>query len=58
MSFQNTHFVQEFVPTYTVKSEYLPTNRVVDANQGQTAEWVWDLLLFLAQKIWRTKKSR
>ena len=43
MSFQNTHFVQEFVPTYTVKSEYLPTNRVVDANQGQTAEWVFDV---------------
>jgi hypothetical protein len=43
MSSQNTHFVQEFVPTYTVKSEYLPTNRVVDANQGQTAEWVFDV---------------
>lgn len=41
MSLQNnTHLVQEFVPTYTVKSEYLPTNRVVDGNSAQTTEWV------------------
>lgn len=37
MSFQNTHLVQEFVPTYTVKSEYLPTNRVVDGRQTETS---------------------
>ncbi len=37
---QNPHFVQEFVPTYTVRSEYLPTNQVVDGNQAQTSEWV------------------
>ena len=41
MSFQNTtHVVQEFVPTYTVKSEYLPTNRVLDGKQAETTEWV------------------
>ncbi len=34
MSLQNTHVVQEFVPTYTVKSEYLPTNRVQDGKQA------------------------
>jgi len=51
MSNQNTHVIQEFVPNYTVKSEYLPTNRVVDGNQVETSEWVNKILIFLAQKI-------
>jgi hypothetical protein len=51
MSFQNTHYVQEFVPNYTVKSEYLPTNRVVDSNQAQTAEWVCSFFNILVKKI-------
>lgn len=51
MSNQNTHVVQEFVPTYTVRSEYLPTNRVVDGNQVETSEWVKNILIFSAQKI-------
>jgi len=37
MSINNTHLVQEFIPTYNVRSEYLPTNRVVDGNQSQTS---------------------
>ena len=51
MSFQNTHFVQEFVPNYTVKSEYLPTNRVIESNQTQTAEWVCSIFIVLVKKI-------
>lgn len=51
MSNPNTHVIQEFVPNYTVKSEYLPTNRVVDGNQVETSEWVNKILIFLAQKI-------
>ena len=48
MSFVNQqvhHTVNEYVPTYVVKSDYLPT-RVQDGNQGQTAQWVFDLLIF------------
>lgn len=51
MSNQINHVVQEFVPTYTVRSEYLPTNRVVDGNQAETSEWVLNIVIFSAQKI-------
>ena len=40
MSYQPVHNVQEFVPSYTVRSEYLPSNRVTEANQGQVSELV------------------
>ena len=45
MSYQYTsntgsHRLQEFVPTYVSKSDYLPTNRVVDTNQGEANQWV------------------
>ncbi len=40
MSFQPTHVIQEFVPNYTVRSEYLPTNQVVDGRPTETSEWV------------------
>lgn len=33
------HRLQEFVPTYTAKSDYLPT-RVVESNQGEANQWV------------------
>ena len=41
MSFQQQvhHTVNEYVPTYQVKSDYLPT-RVQDGNQNQTNVWV------------------
>ena len=35
-----SHRLQEFVPTYVSKSDYLPTNRVVDTNQGEANQWV------------------
>ncbi len=37
MSFQQgqSHYVQELVPNYVVKSEYLPTNRVQDGHQSE-----------------------
>ena len=58
MSFQNTtHVVQEFVPTYTVKSEYLPTNRVLDGKQAETTEWVWFILLFSSEDM-KNKKDQ
>ena len=33
------HRLQEFVPTYVPKSDYLP-NRVVDTNQSEANQWV------------------
>jgi hypothetical protein len=44
MSYQYTsnsdsHRLQEFVPTYVPKSDYLPT-RVVDSNQSEANQWV------------------
>ena len=58
MSFQNTHFVQEFIPNYTVKSEYLPTNRVVDSNQTQTAEWVSSLFYTFSYEDMKSKREQ
>jgi len=34
------HKLNEFVPTYVPHSEYLPTNRVLDANQPEAQKWV------------------
>lgn len=39
------HRLNEYIPTYQPHSEYLPTNRVVDANQPEAQKWV-SLLLF------------
>ena len=42
MSFQHQgihHTINEYVPTYVVKSDYLPT-RVQDGNTNQTSQWV------------------
>ena len=49
MSYQYTsnsgsHRLQEFVPTYVSKSDYLPTNRVVETNQNEANQWVQLLL--------------
>lgn len=55
MSYQ-THNLQEFIPNYQVKSDFLPT-RVADGNQAQTAEWV-RLFLYVVEKIRRGKKKR
>ena len=58
MSYTNTtHVVQEFVPTYTVKSEYLPTNRVLDGKQAETTEWVRFILLFSSEDM-KNKKDQ
>lgn len=35
-----THRLNEYIPTYQPHSEYLPTNRVVDANQPEAQRWV------------------
>lgn len=43
MSYQAHQTVNQFVPNYVVKSDYLPT-RVVDGNQSQTNQWVRPLL--------------
>jgi hypothetical protein len=42
---QTTHEVREFVPTYVVRSDYLPT-QVRDGNQSQTAQWVHKNIIF------------
>jgi hypothetical protein len=42
MSYQTYHqgqSIQQFIPNYVVRSDFLPT-RVVEGNQGQTAQWV------------------
>lgn len=37
---QNVHKLNEFVPTYVPRSDFLPTNRVVDSNQADVQQWV------------------
>lgn len=37
---QNTHKLNEFIPTYVPHSDFLPTNRVVDSNQTDVQQWV------------------
>ena len=61
MSYQYTttsttsgHRLNEFVPNYTVKSDYLPT-RVQEQNQGQANEWV-NPHICLARQLRKTKK--
>lgn len=34
------HKLNEYVPTYQPHSDYLPKNRVVDANQTEAQRWV------------------
>lgn len=34
------HRLNEYIPTYQPHSDYLPTNRVVDANQPEAQKWV------------------
>ena len=34
------HRLNEYIPNYQPHSEYLPTNRVLDANQPEAQKWV------------------
>jgi len=34
------HRLNEYIPTYQPHSDYLPTNRVLDANQPEAQKWV------------------
>ena len=44
----NVHRLNEYIPTYQPHSDYLPTNRVVDANQPEAQRWVLiDLFSYL-----------
>jgi hypothetical protein len=59
MSYQTYHqgqSIQQFIPNYVVRSDFLPT-RVVEGNQGQTAQWV-NYTIILDQTIWIRKKKR
>jgi hypothetical protein len=56
MSYQQHHTINEFIPNYTVKSDYLPT-RVGDGNQAQTAEWVLNFLLCSSEDTKRRKEE-
>jgi hypothetical protein len=56
MSYQQHHTINEFIPNYTVKSDYLPT-RVGDGNQTQTAEWVIIFLLCSSEDMKRKKEK-
>ena len=47
---QGHHQVREYVPTYVVRSDYLPT-QVQDGNQSQTSQWVSIKLIFLVKRI-------
>jgi len=38
------HRLNEYIPTYVPHSEYLPTNRVLDANQPEAQKWVFHAL--------------
>lgn len=40
MSYQPQHRLNEFVPNYVPKSDFLPTNQVVDARQNEAQEVV------------------
>ncbi len=42
------HKLNEFVPNYVVKSDYLPT-RVVDTNVNQAQQWVSFLFILVKQ---------
>ena len=56
MSYQAQQTVNQFIPNYVVKSDYLPT-RINDGDQSQTNQWVQTLYI-LDQAIWRRKKKR
>ena len=56
MSYQQVQNINQFIPHYVVKSDYLPNTRVVDGNNTQTAQLVL-FPLFLASPIWRIEKE-
>ena len=42
MSYQQGQNINQYIPHYVAKSDYLPT-RVVDGNNSQTSQLVWFL---------------
>ena len=44
MAYQQVHGINEFIPNYVAKSDYLPT-RVVDGSNTQTSTLVFSLLI-------------
>ena len=54
MSYQQG--INQYIPNYVVKSDFLPT-RVVEGNNQQTSELVHSILT-IAPKIRRGKKKR
>jgi len=47
------HKLNEYIPTYQPHSDYLPTNRVLDANQPEAQKWVRSDLF-----SWQTTSNR
>lgn len=57
MSYQpNVHKLNEFIPTYVPRSDFLPTNRVVDSNQTDVQQWV-SIYTILARQLWTAEKT-
>ncbi len=52
---QQQHRLNEFVPTYVVKSDYLP-NKVVDNNINQAQQYVTKTLILVEQLRGRKEK--
>jgi hypothetical protein len=48
--------INHFIPNYVVKSDYLPT-RVVEGNQGQTAQWVKFVLYYRLDNMKKKKEE-
>jgi hypothetical protein len=48
--------INHFIPHYVVKSDFLPT-RVVEGNQGQTAQWVKFVFYYRLDNIKKKKEE-
>lgn len=46
MSYQQGQNINQFIPHYVVKSDYLPNTRVVEGNNSQTSQLVLSPLYF------------
>ena len=57
MSYQQNTSINQFIPNYVVRSDYLPNTKVVDGNTTQTSQLVIPYLC-LASSIWRIEKKR
>ncbi len=50
MSYQQTQSINQYIPNYVVKSDYLPNTRVVEGNTTQTSQLVITYI-YLASSI-------